>query len=300
MENKRRINADISESISQLQAVAKEFELKIKLYRTLFRGKGLDFDGYRVYSPDDDSVNIDWKASTRANKILVKQYIEERDLKIFFIVDVSDNMVFGSTKKLKCEYAAEFVVAFSHLIMNFGDNVGLILFNDGIVNVIQPKKGKRHFDLLVDCITTSNNYGNKVDFGNMLNFFIDSFGKSVNSVILVSDFIRVNKELEGKFKLLGQKFETLAVMIKDPLDKTMPDVSGELVIEDDYSGEQILIDPSIAKKNYEKNALEQELLVENIFRNGNIDLLKLNTNESFVFKLLEFLRERIMKGKGLT
>ena len=298
MESKRRLNADIAGSISQLQSVAKEFELRIKLYRTLFRGKGLDFDGYRTYYPDDDSVNIDWKASTRANKILVKQYIEERDLKIFFVVDVSNNMVFGSTQKLKCEYAAEFIAAFTHLMMNSGDNVGYILFNDGIVNIIQPKKGQKQFDTLIDSLTTASNYGNKADFVNVLDFITDSFGKSINSLILVSDFIRVNKDLEDKFKLLGKKFETIAVMIKDPLDRTMPEVSGELVIEDGSSNEQILIDPSVAKKNYEKNALEQELIVEEILRGSNIDLLKLDTTDSFVFKLLEFLKERIIKRKG--
>ena len=90
----------------------KEFEIAIKKmvftrivgrYTSIFRGKGLEFDTYRNYSPGDDASFIDWKASARANELLVKEYVEERDVKIFFLVDVSSSMVFGSTEKLKNE-----------------------------------------------------------------------------------------------------------------------------------------------------------------------------------------------------
>ena len=75
---KEKLNVDIPRAISDFEAAAKEFELKEKIYKIIFRGKGLDFDRYRDYAPDEDATSIDWKASKRANKLIAKQYIEER------------------------------------------------------------------------------------------------------------------------------------------------------------------------------------------------------------------------------
>ena len=141
MEFERRLNADIPGSVAELQAAMKEFVLKHRLYRILLRGKGLEFEAYRNYAPDDDSETIDWKASARANTTLVKQYRDERNLKIVFIVDSGENMVFGSTKKLKCEYAAEIVGAFSHLIISTGDRAGIVFFADKIKEYIRSVFG---------------------------------------------------------------------------------------------------------------------------------------------------------------
>src|SRR3989344_8757002 len=104
MEIIRRLNVDIPGRISELQAAVRDFEFKTKLYRVILRGRGVEFDGFRSYSSDDDASAIDWRASRRANKLLVRQYIEERNLSVVFAVDVGEHMVFGSTEKLKCEF----------------------------------------------------------------------------------------------------------------------------------------------------------------------------------------------------
>jgi uncharacterized protein (DUF58 family) len=147
MEIKRELNLDIAGGISEFERLAKEFTLRIPLYKIIFRGKGLEFDSYRDFAPDDDASEIDWKASMRSNKLLVKQYIEERDLKIMIIVDVSDNMIFGSTEKLKCEYAAELSAALAHLIISSNDKMGFALFDEGIKNMVFPEKGTKQFEV---------------------------------------------------------------------------------------------------------------------------------------------------------
>ena len=101
---RQKLNVNIPRAITDFEAAAKEFELKEKLYRIIFRGKGLEFDKFRDYSPDEDASNIDWKASLRANKLTARQYIEERNLNIVFVFDVSESMIFGSLDKLKNEY----------------------------------------------------------------------------------------------------------------------------------------------------------------------------------------------------
>ena len=81
-----RLDVDIPSSITEFKSIMKEFRLKKDFYKILFRGKGLEFESFRDFSPDDDASDIDWKTSSRARKLVVKQYREERDLKIFFLV----------------------------------------------------------------------------------------------------------------------------------------------------------------------------------------------------------------------
>jgi len=297
---KRELNLDIAGGISEVERLMGQFLLKKILYRTIFRGKGLEFDGYRDFNPDDDAGNIDWKASYRANELLVKQYIEERDLKILFIVDVGENMLSGSQEKLKCEYAAELAAALSHLIINEGDNIGFVFFNDKIIQYVPPKKGIKQFNLFVGELSDPLLYGGAEDSTKVLGELSETADSSLNAIIIISDFIRIKKGFSEALKSFSQRFEVMAIMVKDPLDKTLPKIKGELIIEDPVTKEQMLIDPSVAGKKYEKIALEQENMVKQIFIDTNVDFLSLTTDKPFPFYLAEFLRERVRKGKHLT
>jgi uncharacterized protein (DUF58 family) len=295
MEFKRTLNADIPGSVAELQAMMKEFLLKNKLYRILLRGKGLEFETFRAYAPDDDSTTIDWKASVRGNNLVVKQYRDERNLKIVFIVDVGENMVFGSAKKLKCEYAAEIVGAFSHLILSTGDKAGVVLFSDKIKEYIKPSGGDRHFHLLVDRLTTASNYGGASNLGKALDFALDYINTNVDSVVVVSDFIYYDESMKKKLQSLANKFETVALMVRDPLDVRLPEISAEFVIEDPQTGQQLLLNPKVASRVYSEISNKRTESFRQACLVGNIDLLELYTNEPFVPSLSEFLKGRIKK-----
>lgn len=293
----QKLNVDIAGTISEFERLMKEFRIKNILYRIIFRGKGLEFDSFRDFSPDDDAGDIDWKTSYRANKLLVKQYVEERDLKIIFIMDVSENMVFGSTEKLKCEYAAELAAALAHLIINSNDAVGLILFNETLVKTIMPKKGMKQFNLFVDELSNPLIYKGDSKIKKSLDEVLDIIPSSINVVFLISDFIKTNEEISKTLELFSSRFETIAIMIKDPLDKTLPNVKGELILEDPSTKNQIIIDPSIARKQYEKIALEQEKKIKKAFSDSGVDILDLTTDKPIAINLSEFLRERANKRK---
>ncbi len=297
MAKKQRLNIDLGERISEFEALMKHFLIQRIIYKIIFRGKGLEFDGYRDFSPEDDAIDIDWKATMRANKVLVRKYIEERDLKIMFVIDVSDNMVFGSAKKLKCEVAAELAGTMAHLIITSGDRVGFTFYNDGVLETVQPKGGKNRFHSFVYELGDPKKYGGNSNLTKTLDFLLDYLDESTSAVIIISDFIHVNKELHENLKLFGQKFETMAMMVKDPLDITFPMINQEVTIEDPVTNQQIIVNPRVAKKIYEKNALEQERMVEEIFNDCGVDLLKINTSEKFVPELAAYLRERAEKGK---
>ncbi|MBI2452384.1 DUF58 domain-containing protein [Candidatus Pacearchaeota archaeon] len=294
-EKKRSLSVDIGGSITEFQAVMKEFLLRNKLYKILIRGKGLEFESFRNYAPDDDATAIDWKASKRANTLLVKQYREERNLKIVFIVDMSENMVFGSTQKLKCEYAAEVVASFAHLIITSGDKAGLIVFSDYVRDYLKPGGGLKHFHRLVSLLTNPFNYGKYSNLHKAFDFAINYLHKDIISVVIVSDFINFNEALVKPLSLIANKFETVALMIRDPLDVTLPQVSGEVVVEDSRTGQQLLINPKIAKEAYEQIARQRERIIREECLKHNVDLLEMMTDHKFVPTLSAFLKGRVKK-----
>ena len=292
MEKKRSLNVDIGRSISEFKAAMKEFELKYKLYKIIMRGKGLEFDSYRDYSNDEDAEAIDWKASMRANKLLARKYREERNLKVVFVIDVGENMVFGSTNKLKCEYAVETVAAFAHLIISSGDKIGYVTFSDKVQNYIKPATGQKQFNRFISDITNPDIYSGMSDISIALDFVL-TYVNNVESIILVSDFISFDESTLKNLSLIANKVETLALMIRDPLDRTLPDVTGELVLEDPKTGQQLLVNPKIVRNAYESISLQQEDLLRKACVRYNIDLLELITDKGFVPYLSEFLRSRV-------
>jgi len=293
MEGERSLNVDIPGAISELQAAMKEFLLKRRLYRILLRGKGLEFETYRTYAPDDDASSIDWKASKRSNNLLVKQYRDERNLKVVFLIDVSENMIFGSAERLKCEYVAEVVSAFAHLITTTGDRPGFIFFSDEVKDYMKPSGGTRHFSRFADYITSPSNYGKPADLKKGFDFLLNYVGSNVESVVIVSDFISFNDEAKKDLSLIANKFETTVLMVRDPLDNALPDFAGEVVLEDPQTGQQLLVNPKLAKRAYEALALKQEDFIRKACIRNNIDLLEMMTNKPFVPTLASFLKGRV-------
>ncbi len=293
MKSERRLNVDIATSISEFLSVMKEFRLRRDFYKIIFRGKGLEFEAYRDFAPDDDASSIDWKASSRAQKLLVKQYKEERDLKIMFLIDVGSSMVFGSTEKLKCEFVTELSAAFTKLIMEANDRVGFFLFNDNVRYFIEPKGGERHFQFLVDILSQAETYGGVTNIDKALDFAMRYLNKSISSVILISDFLKVSRETEKKISLLSNQFETIIIRVRDPLDITLPDIEGEITLENPLTHEQVIVNPRVARRTYEKYAWEQAKLVEEMFKKSQVDYLDLVTDKPFSIPLALFLKERL-------
>jgi uncharacterized protein (DUF58 family) len=291
--NEGRLNVDIASAISEFQEVMKEFRLRKDIYKILFRGKGLEFEAYRDFNPDDDASDIDWKASSRSQKLLVKQYKEERDLKMIFVVDVGSNMVFGSTERLKCEFITELVAAFSKIIMDNNDRIGFILYGDEVRHFIGPRLGEKHFQFFIDLLSRADTYGGASNIDKALDFAVTYLDKSINSVIWVSDFLKVDSETEKKLSLLSQKFETILVRVRDPLDITLPDIEGEVTIENPLTHEQVVVNPKVARKAYEAYAKEQARIVEGIFKKTMADYVDLVTDKGFAVPLAIFLKERL-------
>ena len=294
----KKLNLDIPGKVSELEVLLNKVLPKNIIYRLVF-GKGLEFDGYKDFTPDDDASLIDWKATVRAKKILIKKYIEERDLKFVFVIDVSENMVFGSTEKLKCEYIAELSAALCHLILISGDRVGFVLFSDRILKSYFPSSGTRQFDIFVQEISEPYIYGRASDLNSVLEELTRTLDRTVSLVFIISDFVRMDASYLKNLELFSGLFETVAVIVRDPLDKTLPSLNKEIIIEDTESYEKLIINPRVAKNVYERNALQQLNFVKESFNNLGIDFLELSTERSFAEDFAVFLKERIKKERKI-
>ncbi|MFH1409774.1 MAG: DUF58 domain-containing protein [Nanoarchaeota archaeon] len=259
-------------------------------YATTFKGRGLEFEGYRRFSPMEDARLIDWLASVRANQLVIREFVQERQLQILFVFDVSSSMLFASTEKLKCEYAAEFIGAMAFAIINGGDAAGLLMFTDKVVHQLPPSMGPRQFYLIARSLQNPKLYEGKRDFVAMLKW-INNFVKRNTTVVIVSDFLGTHGEWLKELRIAGQKFDLIGVMIHDPHDITLPDV-GQVVISDPYSMKEMLIDTGKIKKEFERNAKSQMDEVQDGFKKSNADLVSLTTDKEFVDPIKSFFERR--------
>jgi uncharacterized protein (DUF58 family) len=274
------------------------FPVKDILYQSVFRGKGLEFDSFRDFDEtSDDFALVDWKASLRANKLLAKSYVEERDLNIYFLLDVSNSMLFGSGNKLKAEYAAEMIVSFSRLILGFGDRVGLIMFSDDIVKILHPSNSKHQFAIFMKFLSDPSLYGGGFNLDKAMDRALKTINSPYTLFILVSDFIRTRKDIDRRFKMMGSKFETIAVMIRDKMDEDLPETNYQIAVQDPYTGKQVILDPDIASEKFRISVLKHKGMLKDLFRKSKIDLLELNIEKSFAIPISSFLENRAKGGR---
>jgi len=260
-------------------------------YRALFKGKGLDFEGYRTYNPTDDASFIDWKASLRSNDLLVKIMQEERFLKVYLLFDVGNSMLFSSIDKLKCEYAAELIASLAFVILHAGDSVGLVMFTDTIVRNIPVNVGQKQYYMILNALSNPLLYGGKVHFSNILRSLMNQIKREM-SVIIISDFIGLDPEFEGLLKLFASKCEISGIMIRDPVDNIFPAERKQVLVQDPFSDRAFVVDPMVVKAEYDKRAQEQLSYLRGLFMKINSGFLNLNTSQEFVTPVTKFFQER--------
>jgi len=288
---KLKIKLDLS--LSRLDLVVKGMTSTKFLgnYASAFKGTGLEFADYRKYTQGvDDASLIDWKASRRSNDLLVKEFVEERNLEIIFLVDVSNPMLTGSAKKLKAEYIAEMVSSLGYSMLSAGDSVGLILFSNKIVNFIPPKLGLKQFYSLTKNLSDISNYGGYSNIDNAIDFVFKN-GLDNALVILISDFIYGLNSVKN-LRLATRKFDFISVLVRDPRDMTLPEGIGEVVVQDPYSGETMLLDPKKVGKPYSRDTKLEVAKIRKVMENSGADFLFLQTDKPYIKEVIKFFKRR--------
>ncbi|MBN1257961.1 MAG: DUF58 domain-containing protein [Planctomycetes bacterium] len=259
-------------------------------YESVFKGRGMEFEEVREYSPGDEIRSIDWNVTARMGHPFVKRYVEERELTLMFLVDLSASGTFGSIEKTKNEVAAELCALLSFSAVKNNDKVGLIVFTDRVEMFIPPKKGVSHVLRLIRDLLNFKPKQAQTDIAEALDYLARvTHRKCV--VFLVSDF--QSEGFEKQLGIIGKKHDLIAVSITDPRERNMPDV-GMIELEDAETGERIMLDTSDSKvrQEYGKLGSARAGKLRELLRSHSIDHAELITGRDYVKELIRFFRSR--------
>ncbi len=266
-------------------------------YHSVFKGQGMEFDEVRAYQPGDDIRTIDWNVTARTGHPYVKRYVEEREITVFFLVDLSASGSFGSLEKLKNEIAAEFCALLAFSAIKNNDKVGLIVFTDTIELFIPPAKGTSHVLRLIRELLYFGPGKKRAKAGTDIGLALDYLGRVLHKrgvVFLVSDFL--DQDFEKTLGVLARRHDLIAVTVSDPRESALPDV-GLLEIQDAETGAQVLVDTGDKKvrNRYEELSREKNDKLGSLFKATGVDYIELYTDRDYVLDLVKFFRKRMKK-----
>lgn len=261
-------------------------------YKSLFKGRGMEFEEVREYVPGDDVRAIDWNVTARMQRPFVKEFREERELVVMILVDISASGDFGTKGTTKNQMAARLAATLAFAAVRNNDKVGLILFSDRIERFVPPKKGRGHVWRVIQEILDCERRGSGTDLAEALSF-LSRVVRRKAVVFLVSDFLETEQDLATPLRLVNRRHDLVVFRIADPRERSMPDV-GFLALEDAETGQVEWMDTSSAdvRRRYEQQAEQRERELSSRLRKLGVDLVPLSTDEGVAGPLTRYFRQR--------
>jgi len=266
-------------------------------YRGIFYGPSLDLAEVREYQPGDEIKRIDWNVTARMNRLFIRQYLEERELTAWLLVDLSPSMGFGTRRHLKREVAAEFAAVAAYIITRHGDKVGCLAFPGRHLPVIPPRAGRVQALRILQVLNrTEMGEGGLTDLGAA----VRHAGRMLRRrrlVFVISDFLS-QPGWDGPLRDLGQRHDVIAVWIRDPAEEELPDV-GVIPIRDPETGQQTWVDTSDRRVRtaYRDLVAAQQTRIRDALRRARVDTLELSTAGAMVDPLVKFVTYRKQRGR---
>ena len=284
--------AEILRKVQRIQIVANRSvnDLLAGQYRSVFRGRGMEFDEVREYQPGDEIRTIDWNVTARAGTPFIKRFSEERELTVLFMVDISASGSFGSGQQSKLDVMVEMAALLMFSALKNNDKVGLQLFADDVRSYFPPRKGKSNVLRLIRQMLAVDPVQKETNLETALQY-LNRVQKRRAVVFLISDF-----QAEASRRALAisnGRHDLVAITIVDPREQTLPNV-GIVRLRDAESGEVVEVDtrhPEVRRLFAERAADTQQHLSTGLRRTG-VDQLSINTGESYATSLRRFFESR--------
>lgn len=264
-------------------------------YLSAFKGTGIEFSEVREYQIGDDPRSIDWNVTARMNRPFVKEFIEERDLTLMIIFDISRSSEFGSMRSIKKDIGIELCASLAMSAMRNNDKFGLLLTSDNVEKYIPPMKGKRHALRIIREAIFHEPLHNNTDLSVPL-AFLSKVLKKRSVIFVISDFQDDLARLIKPLNILNNMHDLIAVKLWDIREHEMPDI-GLIEIEDEETGEQMLVDtadPGFRKK-YREAVESRNMELIGIMRRLEIDLIEISTSQDWAKPVMKFLGRRSAK-----
>ncbi len=260
-------------------------------YLSAFKGAGLEFDQIREYQMGDDIRMIDWNSSAKMNKIMVKQYREERDRTVILAIDISSSTEYSSQEEQRYELIQQLSASLAYLASEGKDKVGAVFFSDHIEKWIPPSRGSAHNSRILETIFSQSTDNKKTDIAGALKFLIKQ--KQRNAVLFfISDWIDSNPSIPKLLRVAGCEYDFISIRLLDLCEKQLPSF-GMLDIQDPETGAIY----SLSCRQSSSQGINQLLLKrandqKRLFNKCKIDSLDLIVGHSFINPLLSFFRQR--------
>ena len=284
--------AEILKKVQRIQIVANRSvnDLLAGQYRSMFRGRGMEFDEVREYQPGDDIRTIDWNVTARAGLPFIKRFSEERELTILFMVDVSASGAFGSGSQSKLEVMIEMTAFLMFSALKNNDKVGLMLFASDVHSYYPPRKGKGNVLRLIREMLAVEPVCSETNMESALQY-LNKVHKRRAVVFLISDF--QNETSRKALAMANGRHDLVAITVSDPREESLPQV-GFITLQDAESGEVVEVDtrhPKVRQMFASQAAERRENLTTGLRRAG-VDQLQISTTEPYSTSLRRFFESR--------
>lgn len=265
---------------------------------SVFKGRGVEFDEVRPYVPGDEVRDIDWNVTARLGAAYVKRFVEEREITVMLVVDVSRSMRFGSAAQDKRELAAELCAVLGFAALRNNDKVGLLLAAGDVEHFVRPARGRTHLlrmlrDVLdVEAETQGTHLGGAARFlARML--------RRRSLLFWISDF--EDRIDHRDWRVLARRHELTALALRDPRDETLPD-AGWTVLEDLETGARKLTNTGSAavRRRYQQAARERLRAAEQALAKAQCPLVELRTDRAYLPTLMRYFSRAAKNRKGLA
>lgn len=297
-------------------------------YLSHFRGRGMDFEELREYTPGDDVRNIDWNVTNRMGRPFVKRFREERELGVVLALDVSASSAFGSALRTKREFATEIAATLAFSAARSSDKVALLMFSDQVELYLPPRKGRRHILRLIREMLFVEPRRRGTDIPAALAFLNRVLARR-SIVFLLTDFLHSfpasspgvtagaggltqrtmeERAMQGtepardvlqEIGLTNTRHDLVCVHLHDPRESTLPP-AGLLTIEDAETGELLELDsgrPGV-RQHFAQTNSERLADLDRAFAHAGVDTLRLCTVEPFAQTLQRFFELRRGRRRG--
>jgi uncharacterized protein (DUF58 family) len=257
------------------------------VYRSVFKGHGIEFDEVRQYTAEDDVRSIDWNVSARMGTPFVKKFVEERELAVMLVVDLSASGEYGAALKNKRQSAAELAALLAFSAGKNGDKVGLLLFTDQVELYLPPRSGRKHALRMIRELLAFKPAGRGTDIDGALKETARLMKKR-GIVFLLSDLIEPEK-FARSLQLLSSRQDVIALELLDPVERNFP-LDVPMTVEDAESGE--IMEFSGNRAQLDLALAQAETAKADVCRKAKADLIPVLCTGDVLKPLIRFFTER--------
>jgi len=264
-------------------------------YESAFKGKGREFEEVREYQPGDDIRFIDWNVTARIGRPYVKKFVEERELTVMLLLDLSRSCQFGTVRQFKSQLAAEICSLLSFSAIRNNDRVGLLLFTDRVEKFIPPKKGVPHVLRVIREALYFKPEGRGTDIRLALDYLNRICTRRTVTFIL-SDFY--DSDVRKPLSIASKRHDVVAILLTDPMELDLPKI-GLVDLEDSENGRHMLVDTSHSdlQREYTRRAHQRTEERKRMFYSIPVDHLEVRTDIPYLPVMTRFFKMRERRSR---